>query len=365
MSSKYHDRKDSRKQSQSPVSRCRNHSPENSSRRLSRSPYKNNQNKSRSPAQISRIRSRSPVYNRKRSPPPSYRNSSRSPNGRGKYDESPRNSKRYGSNTDSDDSGSDNDRRVYTNNKNLYPKTHYKRQYNDGNCNHEIWRSDRESIAENGVLIVWGISPYPSDYESDENADNNKKGDKKHKKDKHKKKKKHKEKKKKKKKKHTKQSSDSESNEDDDKEEEDSNSANEDEWTEKSASNNIAIGPLPVSIAEMEETTSKDYGDALLPGEGEAMANYVKAGKRIPRRGEIGLTSNEISTFEDAGYVMSGSRHRRMEAVRLRKENQVYSADEKRALAMYNREEKAKRENKVLADFRELVQTKKKTSDSK
>lgn len=71
------------------------------------------------------------------------------------------------------------------------------------------------------------------------------------------------------------------------------------------------------------------YGHALLPGEGDAMAEYVKMGKRIPRRGEIGLTSNEIESFEISGYVMSGSRHRRMEAVRLRKENQVYSADEK------------------------------------
>ena len=67
----------------------------------------------------------------------------------------------------------------------------------------------------------------------------------------------------------------------------------------------------------------------MLPGEGAAMANYVKAGKRIPRRGEIGLTSCEITAFEDQGYVMSGNRHRRMEAVRIRKENQIYSADEK------------------------------------
>ncbi len=59
------------------------------------------------------------------------------------------------------------------------------------------------------------------------------------------------------------------------------------------------------------------------------MAGFVEAGKRIPRRGEIGLTSNEIEKFEDAGYVMSGSRHRRMEAVRIRKENQIYSADDK------------------------------------
>ncbi|EDO43491.1 predicted protein, partial [Nematostella vectensis] len=105
------------------------------------------------------------------------------------------------------------------------------------------------------------------------------------------------------------------------------------------------------------------FGGALLPGEGEAMAEYVKAGKRIPRRGEIGLTSDEIATFEDQGYVMSGSRHRRMEAVRLRKENQIYSADEKRALAMFNYEERSKRENKILSDFRELIHQKTKSKN--
>lgn len=50
------------------------------------------------------------------------------------------------------------------------------------------------------------------------------------------------------------------------------------------------------------------YGKALLPGEGAAMAAYIAEGKRIPRRGEIGLTSGEIVGYEDAGYVMSGSR---------------------------------------------------------
>ena len=44
-----------------------------------------------------------------------------------------------------------------------------------------------------------------------------------------------------------------------------------------------------------------------------------------------------------------------MEAVRLRKENQIYSADEKRALASFNQEERRKRENKILASFREMV----------
>ena len=47
-----------------------------------------------------------------------------------------------------------------------------------------------------------------------------------------------------------------------------------------------------------------------------------------------------------------------MEAVRLRKENQIYSADEKRALAQFNHEERTKRENKILAQSRELVHKK-------
>lgn len=51
------------------------------------------------------------------------------------------------------------------------------------------------------------------------------------------------------------------------------------------------------------------FGRALLPGEGAAMAAYIAEGKRIPRRGEIGLTSNEIESFEQVGYVMSGSRY--------------------------------------------------------
>lgn len=54
---------------------------------------------------------------------------------------------------------------------------------------------------------------------------------------------------------------------------------------------------------------SPSFGHALLPGEGAAMAEFVRAGKRIPRRGEIGLTSDEIANFEKSGYVMSGSRY--------------------------------------------------------
>jgi hypothetical protein len=65
----------------------------------------------------------------------------------------------------------------------------------------------------------------------------------------------------------------------------------------------------------------------MLRGEAAAMAAYAAQGKRIPRRGEIGLTSDEIATYEQAGYVMSGTRHKAMEATRLRKENQVKGAE--------------------------------------
>ncbi|SGY60376.1 BQ5605_C007g04422 [Microbotryum silenes-dioicae] len=100
------------------------------------------------------------------------------------------------------------------------------------------------------------------------------------------------------------------------------------------------------------------YGGALRPGEGTAMAQFVQDGARIPRRGEIGLESEQIEKFEQAGYVMSGSRHRRMNAVRVRKENQVISAEEKRGILQLQAQEKAKRENQIVSSFRELVDTK-------
>jgi NF-kappa-B-activating protein C-terminal domain len=67
------------------------------------------------------------------------------------------------------------------------------------------------------------------------------------------------------------------------------------------------VGPLPVA-AHDDHLKERAYGGALLPGEGSAMAAYVQDGKRIPRRGEIGLKSDQIESFESAGFVMSGSR---------------------------------------------------------
>ncbi len=87
------------------------------------------------------------------------------------------------------------------------------------------------------------------------------------------------------------------------------------------------------------------------------MAAFVAEGKRIPRRGEIGLESEQIESFERAGFVMSGSRHKRMNAVRMRKENQVISAEEKRSILNMQREENMKKEAQIVTQFKEMVDT--------
>lgn len=101
----------------------------------------------------------------------------------------------------------------------------------------------------------------------------------------------------------------------------------------------------------------RDYGGALLRGEGSAMAAFLAEDPsvRIPRRGEIGLTSDQIAKYETVGYVMSGSRHKRMNAVRMRKENQVISAEEKRGILKLQKEERERREAILREEFNEIV----------
>ncbi|MCO5581037.1 hypothetical protein L7F22_034912 [Adiantum nelumboides] len=130
------------------------------------------------------------------------------------------------------------------------------------------------------------------------------------------------------------------------------------------------IGPqLPPELSSSASPTSaaagasnahvdaREYGRALRPGEGTAMASYVQEGKRIPRRGEIGLDSERIEAFENVGYVMSGSRHQRMNAVRMRKENQIISAEEQRSILKMRAEEKAKKEQEIVEQFRDMVES--------
>ncbi|KAI8994018.1 ras-induced vulval development antagonist-domain-containing protein [Trametes punicea] len=126
------------------------------------------------------------------------------------------------------------------------------------------------------------------------------------------------------------------------------------------------VGPQPLTTQtkSSRKVDERQYGGALLRGEGSAMAAFLKDGTdvRIPRRGEIGLSSDEIAAFEAVGYVMSGSRHRRMNAVRMRKENQVISAEEKRGILKLQQEERERREAILREEFQQLVQEKLKAS---
>ena len=127
------------------------------------------------------------------------------------------------------------------------------------------------------------------------------------------------------------------------------------------------VGPKPINAktsSSRNKVDERQYGGALLRGEGSAMAAFLKDGTdvRIPRRGEIGLSSDEIAAYESVGYVMSGSRHRRMNAVRMRKENQVISAEEKRGILKLQQEERERREAILREEFQQLVQEKLKST---
>merc|ERR1719187_1145517 len=168
-------------------------------------------------------------------------------------------------------------------------------------------REQREEISCRGAGEVWGKSPdrgaaddsdATSEVDEVEMRDVTSSAEKKKKKKEKKSKKKKKKSKKSKKQKKKKSSSSSESE-------------SEDEWVEKDVMEAVAnrkknkaeeseedsdkdmIGP---SLPKKVQLSHKDLGTQLLKGEGEAMAAYIAEGKRIPRRGEIGLTSDEITT---------------------------------------------------------------------
>ena len=91
------------------------------------------------------------------------------------------------------------------------------------------------------------------------------------------------------------------------------------------------------------------------PKEAHLFAKYIKEGKRIPRRGEVGITSEQIAYYESVGYVMSGSRHKKMNAIRQKIEGKVYSTEDKRALVLFNLEESLKKEKKIIDNFKTII----------
>ncbi|KAG2373633.1 hypothetical protein C9374_011922 [Naegleria lovaniensis] len=111
----------------------------------------------------------------------------------------------------------------------------------------------------------------------------------------------------------------------------------------------------PKLLPDMTQDKDTRYEVPLLPGEGAAIAEFIQQNKRIPRRGEVGLTSEQITDYENLGYVMSGSRHARMNAIRIMKENEVYMQEEKKRLALLSKQERSQRENKIISQFRDIA----------
>lgn len=123
--------------------------------------------------------------------------------------------------------------------------------------------------------------------------------------------------------------------------------------TVQDESSQLIFGPQPIQIKQ-----PISYGKDLLPGEGSAIASFVQQNKRIPRRGEVGIDNNDIEKFENLGYIMSGDRNKRLTAVRVRKEQQVISAEEQKKQILQQFEERLKRENELIAQFRNMIEKK-------
>ena len=85
------------------------------------------------------------------------------------------------------------------------------------------------------------------------------------------------------------------------------------------------------------------------------MAAFVQRAVRIPRRGEIGLSGEQIEAYQRAGFIISGDQHKRMTAVRLRKENQVLSAEQARDVAIEHQQERERVENEMVQTIRATV----------
>eukprot|EP01029_Cantina_marsupialis_P029096 TRINITY_DN779790_c0_g1_i1.p1 TRINITY_DN779790_c0_g1~~TRINITY_DN779790_c0_g1_i1.p1 ORF type:complete len:235 (+),score=95.59 TRINITY_DN779790_c0_g1_i1:103-807(+) len=131
------------------------------------------------------------------------------------------------------------------------------------------------------------------------------------------------------------------------------------EEDEESSSDEDAVGPrVPEEMSKSAFSAGVDYGNNMLKGEAAAIAQFVQRGMRVPRRGEVGWTGEEIDSLEKLGYCMSGNRNKMMNAVRERKEAQVETAEEKKQLILSMIEAEEKKENDTIDQFRAIIQEK-------
>jgi hypothetical protein len=123
---------------------------------------------------------------------------------------------------------------------------------------------------------------------------------------------------------------------------------------------NHSIGPRIKFESDRDKKFNSDK-------EAQMYAQLVQQGKRcLVRGGQIGLSNEEIERYESLGYVMSGERHKKtFQPIKVKKEGQTYTAEEKRALAIYNLEEQQRRERNIINEMKYMWQNKKIEEDDK
>jgi hypothetical protein len=82
---------------------------------------------------------------------------------------------------------------------------------------------------------------------------------------------------------------------------------------------------------------------------------------RMTVRGDVTRPIEEVERYESLGYVMSGSRHKKnnIPIAKNKKDAQSFTAEEKRALAVYNLEEQQRRENNIINQMKSIWKSKK------
>ena len=113
-----------------------------------------------------------------------------------------------------------------------------------------------------------------------------------------------------------------------------------------------AKSDYPVSLSVKR---NGEYGGQVDQGEAAAILPYIQSGKRVPRRGEIGLTAEEIAGYERAGYVMSGNRNVYMTTMRMKKEAAVIGLEEERRMRALAMEAKRRREAQLVESLRAMI----------
>ncbi len=108
-----------------------------------------------------------------------------------------------------------------------------------------------------------------------------------------------------------------------------------------------------------EEQVGPSVGLRDTQAEAQLFAQLVQQTK------PIGLTNEEIEHCKSLGYVMSGIRYtKNVQQPPKKKEGVTYTAEEKRALAIYNLEEQMRRERNIINEMKNMWQNKKDDDDN-